>query len=276
MIWRLCWLTLILMLLTGCDSDSRHPGEPSDGPVEYTIRDLQLTATLSDRTVARGDTVHIYLKVYNPNRKPIDVHFPGYCQEAFWVYDDQGRDVTPPEADSCSALLSGRSLHMDPLEERTYHLKWRTCNGIRPGRFDVLVGFSALLDDTPYTVRPISVEVLHREEDVTGTWKGSSWDFWGIPGWVDNGITLSLDQRRSRVTGTFNAGGPDFEIRSGSIADTELDFQLWLEGDDLEIEFVGDVCGDGIQGWRRLIRISTGRLLDTRYWRVARVKKGSP
>jgi hypothetical protein len=266
--WKLCIVALVLVGLPGCDRNSHGPTEPSGEPADYSIRDLQLSVTISNDTITRGDTLDIYMVVSNPKRSPVDVLFPDTCQEAFWIYDDQGRDVSPPYI--CFAMPT--SFHMEPRERRTYHLKWIACNGISAGWFRVVAGFHALLGDTPYTSEPLTVLVVDRDEDVTGAWNGVAFDFWGTPGWLDYHITLNLVQRGSTVTGSLKAGGPDFEIETGSIQDNELVFRIVTGEDDLEIEFSGDVCGDGIEGWRRLRHSSTGELLDKDYWHAERVK----
>jgi uncharacterized protein YcfL len=266
--WKWCCVTFMLIVLVGCDGDTHRPTVPYEEPGDYSIRDLQLSVNISDDTIARGDTLDIYMVVWNPKQADIDVWFTDTCQEAFWVYDDKGQDVSPPYG--CFEMPT--KLHMEPKEKRTYHLTWIACHGIEPGWYNVAAGFRPLIDDTAYTSDPLAVLVLGRDEDVTGAWTGVSFDFWGIPGWADYHITLDLVQRGASVTGTVRAGGPGFEIYNGSIENNELVLVIRLEADDLEIEFTGDVCGDGVEGWRRQRRISTGELLDTEYWHAERVK----
>jgi hypothetical protein len=268
MVRKPVFLFLLVCFLSGCQSDTHKPGDSTERRMSSDIRALELTATVSDYSVQRGDTLRIHLTVRNTGKGPVRVVFPSSCKETFWVYDDEGHNFAPGEI----CLAYGSVLSMGHRETREYELEWRTCYGILPGEYQLVVGFHPLIHDTPHTAHPIPVEVLHRDENVAGSWNGACFDHWGIPGWVDYRISLDVSQVNSTVSGTLRAGGPEFEIHAGSIQDTWLAFEIRLANEDLKIEFTGDVCGDGIEGMRLLKRLSTGELLDTQYWYVFRTK----
>lgn len=263
MSWRLLLIAMVLLTLTGCEEDTHEPSA-----MEVGIKDLILTATASADTIARGDTLRVLMTASNPYRSPVDVWFPNSCQAWLWVYNDRRDDVTP----GYGCLAMPTRFHMDPLETREFQLEWHACENIVPGPHTVIAGFHALVSDTRHTADPIAVEVIPKVENVTGEWTGWGYDFWGIPGWEDSRITLTLEQSDLAVSGTLTAGGPEYEIESGQMLDTRLEFELTFESEGIVVEFFGDVCGDRISGRRRVVRVSSREVLDTDIWVVDRMQ----
>lgn len=261
MAWKLLLVALLLVPLTGCDEDTHKPSSR-----ELGIKELILTATASADTIERGDTLRITMVARNPYHAPIDVWFTNSCQAGCWIYNDRGDDLTP----GYGCLATPTPFHMDPQETREFKLQWRACENVVPGPHTVVAGFHAIMADTRHTAKPITVEVLPKVEDVTGEWAGWSYDFWGIPGWEDARIALTLQQSDLTVSGTLTAGGPDYELESGQMIDTRLEFELAFESEGIVVEFFGDVCGERIFGRRRVVQLSTREVLDTEIWVVDR------
>jgi len=142
MLLRLLLLAIVLTASAGCEEDTQKPRDRQVG-----ITDLILTVTVSADTITRGDTLHILMAARNPYRSPLDVTFPSSCQDAFWVYDSDGKDVSP----DYECAESPYAFHMDPLEVRHFDLLWQACDKVKPGRHTVFAGFHPLLGGTRHT-----------------------------------------------------------------------------------------------------------------------------
>ena len=259
-------LILALACLTGCgedvDKNFPRPREPST----YGIRDLVLTVNVSQHSIHTGDTLRIHMSALNPKDGSVDAWFTNSCQAMFWVYDDEGQDLTPPVY--CLAMPT--RLHMDAGARREYDFEWHTPCNLRSGTYQVLAGFRAAFPDTPYTADPIAVEFTEHPVDVTGTWVGVAYGFSDIPEQPDSGITLTLTQDNSTVSGKFEEGDIELSIHSGTFQDCQLVFTIRSERNDLEIEFTGELQGKRVDGIRVYKRLSTGEVLTSNLWYVER------
>jgi hypothetical protein len=271
---RLTIPTLLLLLLCAysCTDNvspiTELPDQESDPPdtTVYGIHDLHLDVTISATTIIRGDTLGITMIARNPRGGVVRAGFPYTCQEAYWVYDDSGHCVVP----ECRGYAMPTRLEIMPAEEREYHLSWRACP-VPPGSYTLIVGFNSSLSRPRHAADPIPIEVLGREESVTGAWKGSCFRNEIVPGWLDYRFTMVLNQVDSSVSGYIWAGGPAIPISSGTMVDNKLVFLITLENHDSELEFTGDVCGDGIAGPRLIRTMDTGEVVDTTYWHARRL-----
>lgn len=272
---RLILPIMLLLLLCACScSDKGSPtaelpeqeADPPDTTV-YGIHDLLLGVAVSTTTIIRGDTLGITMRARNPKDGVVRAGFAYTCQEAYWIYDDSGQSVVP----ECRGYSMPTRLEMMPGEEREYQLSWRACPA-PSGYYTLIVGFNSSLSRPRHAADPIPIEVLGREESVAGTWKGSCFYNEVVPGWLDYRFTMVLNQVDTSVSGHVWAGGPAIAISSGTMIDNELVLLITLEDQDSELEFRGDICGDGIAGPRVIRSIGTGEVVHTTYWHARRLE----
>jgi len=265
---RLIHITILLTLLTGCSEDSHKPSGR-----ELVLQDLRLSIEVSATRIMHGDTLLIEVTAFNPYSRPVEVEFGGYgCWEWFWVYDEQGEIVSPYQICSGSLPLQPLDIfRMEPREVRRFTHEWAACE-VSPGRCTVVAGFNAPLYGSPHTAGPVMIDILPRDEDVTGEWEGALLT-WRASVWGDqNHIALTLAQERHMVSGTLSVGESALRIEDGLMQDNQISFSVSHESAGFIAEFTGDVCLSRIRGRCYVFDVLTRELLEEIYWHVWQVE----
>jgi hypothetical protein len=165
--WRALIFCALLTSFTGCGDDTHKPSEDTECPpdTEVGIKDLILTVRVSADTIMLGETLDIQLVATNPCSASVDATFAYTCQEHFWVYDHEGRQVSDwPE---CRALET--PFHMDPLEVRQFDMTWIVVGDVTPGLHTVVAGFSGAMEQPSPRTDPITIMILAKEERIAGS-----------------------------------------------------------------------------------------------------------
>lgn len=265
---RMIFVALLLTLLAGCSEDSHKPFSR-----ELVLEDLRLSIHLSSNRIVHGDTLLIEVTAFNPYSRPLDVAFGGYdCWEWFWVYDEQGEQVSPYQKCLLSRSYERRdNFHMEPREQRVFSHRWTAC-GVKPGLCTVFAGFNAPWDGSPHTAGPVSIEVLSRDEDVSGEWSGRYFGTWRRQSWGSGDIALSFAQDGHVVSGTMSVLGSVLQIESGLMENNQITFSVNDESEAVLVEFSGDVCGSEMRGQSWVYDAKSDELLDDMSWRVNRIQ----